>query len=80
MEKIQKNQGKMLEIKNMDGTRDSHTKSERERQIPDDITYIWNLICSTNEPFHRKEANLWTWRIDMWLPRRKGREGAWHPW
>ena len=43
---------------NMDGTRDSHTKSnksERERQIPYDITYIWNLIYSTNEQFHRKE-------------------------
>ena len=29
---------------NMVGTRDSHTKwgkSERERQIPHDITYIW---------------------------------------
>ena len=30
-------------------------KSERERQIPYDINYIWNLIYSTNEPFHRKE-------------------------
>ena len=30
-------------------------KSERERQIPYDITYIWNLIHSTNERFHRKE-------------------------
>mgnify|MGYP003474364036 FL=1 len=42
----------------MDGTRDSHTeqsKSERERQIPCVITYIWNLIYGTNEPFHRKE-------------------------
>jgi len=42
----------------VDGTRDSHTersKSDRERQIPYDITYIWNLICGTNEPFHRKE-------------------------
>ena len=42
----------------MDGTRDSHTKgskSERERQIPYDIIYIWNLIYGTNEPFHRKE-------------------------
>ena len=42
----------------MAGTRDSHTewsKSERERQIPNDITYIWNLIYGTNEPFHRKE-------------------------
>ena len=23
--------------------------------MPYDITYIWNLIHSTNEPFHRKE-------------------------
>ncbi len=29
--------------------------SQRERQIPYDITYIWNLIYGTNEPFHRKE-------------------------
>ena len=43
---------------NMDGTRDSHlewNQSERERQIPYNTTYIWNLIYSTNEPFHRKE-------------------------
>ena len=33
----------------------SEVKSERERQIPYDITYIWNLICGTNEPFHREE-------------------------
>ena len=42
----------------MDGTRDSHperSKSEREKQTPYDITYIWNLIFDTNEPFHRKE-------------------------
>ena len=42
----------------MDGTRDSHTKwckSERERQISYDISYIWNIIYSTNETFHRKE-------------------------
>ena len=42
----------------MEGTRDSHTKwskSERERQIPYDDTYNCNLICSANEPFHRKE-------------------------
>jgi len=42
----------------MDGTRNSHSewsKSERERQKPYDITYIWNLIYGTNEPFHRKQ-------------------------
>ena len=44
----------------MDGTRDSHTKwskSERERQIPYDISYIWNLIYGTNESFHSKETH-----------------------
>ena len=42
----------------MFGTRESHTewsKSGRERQIPYDITFNWNLIYSTNETFHRKE-------------------------
>ena len=42
----------------MDGTGDYHiewSKSERERQIPYDITYIWNLIYGTKETFHRKE-------------------------
>ena len=32
------------------------SKSERERQIPYDISYIWNLIDGTNEHFHRKET------------------------
>ena len=39
---------------------ETHTewnKSERERQIPYDITYIWNLIYDTKEPFHRKETH-----------------------
>ena len=42
----------------MDGTRDSHvkwSKSERERQIPYDTTYIWNLIKGKKEYLHRKE-------------------------
>ena len=37
----------------MDRTRDSHamrSKSERERQIPYGITYIWNLMYRTHEP------------------------------
>ena len=36
----------------MDGTRDYHTKwskSDRERQIPYDIIYMWNLKNETNE-------------------------------
>ena len=41
---------------NMDGNRDSHTKRNKseEGQIPYEITYIWNLISGTNEPFHGK--------------------------
>ena len=38
-------------------------KSEKERQISYDITYIWTLINGTNEPIYRKETNLWTWRL-----------------
>ena len=36
----------------MDGPSDYHTKqskSEKERQIPYDITYMWNLKYDTNE-------------------------------
>ena len=35
----------------------SEVSQERGRQMPYDITYIWNLIYSTNEPFHRKETH-----------------------
>ena len=40
----------------MDRGRDHHTKwfkSEKERQIPYDITYIWNLKYGTNEPIYK---------------------------
>ena len=45
---------------NMDADRDSHTKwnkSERERQLSYDITYMWNLKCDTNELIHRTEID-----------------------
>ena len=44
----------------MDATRDSHTKwskSERERQIPYDITYMWNLKYDTNEPIYETQGH-----------------------
>ena len=31
--------------------------SEREKQIPYDITYTWNLKYGTNEPIHRAEID-----------------------
>ena len=47
----------------MDGTGGTHTKlrkSERERQIPYDIIYMWTLKYGTNEPIYRTEMNSWT--------------------
>ena len=33
-------------------------KSERERQIPYNITYVWNLTYGTNEPIYKIETDL----------------------
>ena len=43
-----------------DEPRDYHTKqskSGRERQIPYDITYMWNLKYDTNEPIYKTETD-----------------------
>ena len=48
---------------NMDGPRDYHTKwsmSEKERQIPYDITYMWNLKYDTNEFIYKTETDSHT--------------------
>ena len=48
---------------NMDGPRDDHTKrsqSERERQKPNDIIYIWNLKYDTNELIYETETDSQT--------------------
>ena len=48
---------------NMIGPRDYQTKwskSERERQIPYDRTYMWNLKCDTNELIYKTEADSQT--------------------
>ena len=41
----------------MDATRDYLLSevSQRERQIPCDITYMWNLKYNTNEPMKQKQ-------------------------
>lgn len=41
------------------GDRDYHkrNKSERERQIPYDITYLWNLKYNTNEHIYEIETD-----------------------
>ena len=48
---------------NMDGPRDYHTnwiKSKGERQIPNDITYIWNIKYDTNELIYETETDSQT--------------------
>ena len=48
---------------NMDASKDDHTKwskSERERQIPYYITYVWNLKYDTNEPIYETETESGT--------------------
>ena len=43
----------------MEGPKDYHTKqskSERQRQIPYDIIYMWNLKSDTNEPIYETET------------------------
>ena len=43
----------------MNATRDYHTKwskSERERQIPYDVAYMWNLKYDTNELIYKTET------------------------
>ena len=46
---------------NMDGPRDYQTKQsklERERQIPYDITYMWNLKFNINQHIYKTETDL----------------------
>ena len=45
---------------NMDGPREYHTKwskSDRERYMPYDITYMWNLKNNTNESVYKTETD-----------------------
>ena len=45
----------------MDATGDDHTKwsqSERERQIPYAISYMWNLKYDTNEAVYETDSRI----------------------
>ena len=46
---------------NMDATRDSHIREViQKRQIPYDITYVWNLKYGTNKPIYKTEIDSQT--------------------
>ena len=44
----------------------------RQRQIPYDITYMWNLKYDTNELIYKTETDLHTQKTNLWLPKGKG--------
>ena len=38
---------------------------DRDRQISCDITYMWSLICDTNEIIYKTEEDSQTQRTDL---------------
>ena len=61
------------------GLRDYYTKwskSERERQIQYDTTYMQNLKYDTNELMYETEIDTQTYKTNLWLPKGKVDEGG----
>ena len=54
----------------------NEVKSEREGQIPHDITYMWNLKCCINEFIYKTETNSQIQRTDLLL-RGRGEVVGW---
>ena len=44
-------------------------RRKSERQIPYDVTYMWNLKYNTDELIYKRETDSQTQIIDSWLPR-----------
>ena len=57
---------------NVDGSRYSHTKSDRERKISYGVTYMWNLKNDTKVNFYEIITDPQTSGTDLWLPRLNG--------
>ena len=43
----------------------TEVKSKTDRQIPYDITSMWNLKCVINEPIYKTETDSQTQRTDL---------------
>ena len=59
-------------------TTDFHTKwskSERKRQIPNDITDMWNLKYGTNEPTYKNQT--YRHREQAWVAKGEGEGLGW---
>ena len=55
-----KNEWNNVIYSNIDGPRDYYTKSDREKQISYDITYMWNLKNDTNGLIYKTETDSQT--------------------
>ena len=67
---------------NMDGSTDYHTKkskSDRERQIACNITYMWNLKKKWDEWIYlqNRKEELTNIENKLWLPKGKGYRWGW---
>ena len=49
---------------------------KRQRQIPYDITSIWNLKYDARERIYETKTDSKTQRTDLWLPRGRGDRGG----
>ena len=50
----------------------SEVRSERKRQTPEDITYMWNMKYGKSQHIYKIETDSQTWRTDLWFPRLRG--------
>ena len=64
----------------MNGTSDSYTKLSRpetKRQIPYDITYLWNLKYGTDDPILKKQKQIMAKESRPGVPGGKGEGVGW---
>ena len=49
----------------------SEESQKEKRQIPYDVTYIWNLKYDTNQDIYQSKTDSQIRRTDLWLPMRR---------
>ena len=57
---------------NLEITISSEVTSERKRQTPYDITYMWNPKYDTGEFTYKTETDSQTWKTKLWLLKGEG--------
>ena len=50
--------------------------SQKEKEIPYDITYMWNLKYDTNQYIYETKIDSQSQRTDLWLTRGRGSRGG----